>query len=70
MAPTSPYAAVRITHQSRHDFGSTRTRFDERVPLLEPAFAVELVVGGTSWSDVEAVVQDRLGPDGLVASPA
>ena len=61
------YTAVRITHDSHRDFKETRARFDERVPLFEGAATVEVVLDGASWPEVEAAVDARAGPTGLVA---
>ena len=64
---TTSYVATCLTHLSAADFEETRRRMDDRVPLLEPAATVELVLGGASWSEVEAVVTRTAGPTGLVA---
>ena len=61
------YTAVRIIYDSHRDFEETRARFDERVPLFESAASVELVLAGASWPEVEAAVDARVGPTGLVA---
>jgi uncharacterized protein (DUF302 family) len=60
------YRAVRLTYDSNLDFNETRARFDERVPAFESATSIELVVGGASWSEVQAAVDARVGPTGLV----
>jgi uncharacterized protein (DUF302 family) len=61
------YTAVRITYDSHRDFNETRARFDERLPVFEGAASVELVLEGASWPEVEAAVDARVGPTGLVA---
>jgi uncharacterized protein (DUF302 family) len=61
------YRAVRLTYDSNLDFNETRARFDERVPAFESATSIELVVGRASWSEVQAAVDARAGPTGLVA---
>jgi uncharacterized protein (DUF302 family) len=61
------YTAVRITYDSNRDFKETRARFDEGVPGFEGAASVELVLEGASWPEVEAAVDARVGPTGLVA---
>jgi len=66
MSPTT-YHAVRVTYDSARDFDETRARFDELVPLLDPAVTIDLVVRGASWADVERAVDTRTGPLGLVA---
>jgi uncharacterized protein (DUF302 family) len=64
---TTTYAAVRITCDSDLDFNETRARFDERVPVFENSISIELVLGGASWAEVQAAVDGRVGPTGLVA---
>jgi uncharacterized protein (DUF302 family) len=61
------YRAVRLTYDSNLDFNETRARFDERVPAFEGATSIELVLGGAPWSTVQAAVDARAGPTGLVA---
>src|SRR5437867_2502497 len=61
------YPAVRVTYESRLDFDQTRARFDERVPEFAAALSAQLVLGGASWPDVQAAVNERVGPTGLVA---
>jgi uncharacterized protein (DUF302 family) len=61
------YTAVRITYDSNRHFEETRARFDERVPMFDGATSVELVLDGASWLQVEAAVDARVGPTGLVA---
>jgi uncharacterized protein (DUF302 family) len=61
------YRAVRLTYDSSRNFNETRARFDERVPAFEGAASVELVLDGASWPKVEAAVDARVGPTGLVA---
>ena len=41
---TTTYHAVRVTYDSARDFDETRARFDELVPLLDPAVTIDLVV--------------------------
>jgi uncharacterized protein (DUF302 family) len=64
---TATYAAARITIDSEHDFGTTRARFDQRVPLFDQAIALELVARGASWSEVETAIGPLIGPNGFVA---
>jgi uncharacterized protein (DUF302 family) len=64
---TTTYAAVRITFDSDLDFNETRARFDERVPVFENSTSIELVLGGAPWAEVQAAVDGRVGPTGLVA---
>jgi uncharacterized protein (DUF302 family) len=64
---TTTYAAVRITMGSDHDFGTTRSRFEERVPVVDPTGLLELVAKGASWSQVETEIGQRIGPSGFVA---
>lgn len=64
---TTTYAAVRITIDSAHDFATTRSRFEERVPIVDPTGLLELVARGASWSQVETEVGQRIGPSGFVA---
>jgi uncharacterized protein (DUF302 family) len=61
------YRAVRQTYDSNLDFNETRARFDERVPAFEGATSIELVLGRAPWSKVQAAVDARAGPTGLVA---
>jgi uncharacterized protein (DUF302 family) len=61
------YTATRITYDSANDFAVTRARLDEQLPLLDNTVAAELVVAGAAWAQVEASVEARLGPQGLVA---
>lgn len=56
-----------VTYDSRSDFASTRARFDERVPLLDPSIPRDLVRSQTAWSEVEATITRTLGPSGFVA---
>ena len=56
-----------VTIESRLDFESTRTRFDERVPLLDPGITASLVVAQAAWSDVEAAITATLGSSGFLA---
>jgi uncharacterized protein (DUF302 family) len=64
---TTTYGAVRITIDSAHDFGTTRSRFEERVPVVDPTGLLELVAKGASWSQVETEIGQRIGPSGFVA---
>lgn len=64
---TTDYTAVRVTHDSAHDFERTRARFDERVPAFANDLSVELVLGAAAWADVEATVAAHTGPTGLVS---
>ncbi len=56
-----------VTFDSRSDFESTRTRFEERVPLLDPSVNTNLVSSQAAWSEVETAITQRLGPSGFVA---
>jgi uncharacterized protein (DUF302 family) len=56
-----------VTFDSRSDFGSTRTRFDERIPLLDPSVTVTLVSSQAAWSEVEAAITPTLGSSGFLA---
>jgi uncharacterized protein (DUF302 family) len=56
-----------VTFDSRSDFEATRTRFDERVPLLDPNVTVSLVISQAAWSEVEAAITQTLGPTGFLA---
>jgi len=60
------YTAVRLTHDSAAGFDATRARFDEQVPLLDPAVGIELVIGAAGWAEVEDAVRRTVGPAGLV----
>jgi uncharacterized protein (DUF302 family) len=64
---TTTYAAARITIDSGHDFGTTRARFDECVPLFDQTIALGLVARGASWSEVETEIGQLIGPTGFVA---
>src|SRR5262249_52018921 len=44
----------------------TRARFEERVPAFESATSIELVLREASWPEVQAAVDARVGPTGLV----
>src|SRR4029453_9080824 len=61
------YSAIRVIHDSAAGFEDTRARVEERVPLLDPAVAMEFVLRGASWHEVEAAVNGAVGPTGLVA---
>jgi uncharacterized protein (DUF302 family) len=61
------YTARRVTYDSDYQYQETRARFDEQVPLLDGAVAVDLVVSRAPWSAVRAAVDERVGPTGLVA---
>jgi hypothetical protein len=56
-----------VTFDSRSDFESTRARFDERVPLLDPAVTANLVTSQPPWSQVQAAITPTLGPTGFLA---
>ena len=56
-----------VTFDSRSDFESTRARFDERVPLLDPAVTANLVISQPAWSEVQAAITPTLGPSGFLA---
>ena len=56
-----------VTFNSRSDFESTRTRFDERIPLLDPRITANLVISQAAWSEVEAAITPTLGPSGFLA---
>lgn len=56
-----------VTFDSRSDFEATRTRFDERVPLLDPSVTLSLVISQAAWSEVEAAITQTLGPTGFLA---
>jgi len=64
---TTDYTAVRLTYDSPLDFEQTRARFDERVPAFDPAISAQLVTDDASWPQVQAAVDERVGPTGLVA---
>ena len=56
-----------VTFDSRSDFESTRARFDERVPLLDPGVTANLVISQPAWSEVRAAITPTLGPSGFLA---
>jgi len=56
-----------VTFDSRSNFESTRTRFDEQVPLLDSSITVHLVISQAAWSEVEAAITPTLGPSGFLA---
>jgi uncharacterized protein (DUF302 family) len=56
-----------VTLDSRSDFESTRIRFDERVPLLDPSVIRNLAISQAAWSEVEAALTPTLGPSGFLA---
>jgi hypothetical protein len=64
---TTTYAAARITIDSDHDFGTTRARFEECVPIFDQTVALELVGRGASWSQVETEIGQLIGPTGFIA---
>jgi uncharacterized protein (DUF302 family) len=64
---TVTYASARITIDSDHDFGTTRARFEECVPVFDQTVAVELVGRGASWSEVETELGQLIGPTGFIA---
>lgn len=61
------FPAVRVTVSSAYDFAATRDRFDEQVPRFDQLVALDLVLRGASWPEVETAVGDRAGPTGFVA---
>ena len=61
------YPATRARHDSVYDYATTRTRFEEEVPVLNPSVAIELVTARARWEVVEAAVHNRVGPHGLLA---
>lgn len=61
------YSAIRVIHDSAAGFEDTRARVEERVPLLDAAVAMEFVLRGASWHEVEAAVNGAVGPTGFVA---
>jgi uncharacterized protein (DUF302 family) len=56
-----------LTFDSRSDFESTRARFDEAVPLLDPSVTSNLVISQPVWSEVEAAITPTLGSSGFLA---
>ncbi len=56
-----------VTFDGRSDFESTRARFDEQVPLLDPAATANLVISQPAWSQVQAAITATLGPSGFLA---
>jgi uncharacterized protein (DUF302 family) len=56
-----------VTFDSRSDFESTRARFDERFPLLDPGVTTNLVISQPAWSQVQAAIIPTLGPSGFLA---
>jgi uncharacterized protein (DUF302 family) len=56
-----------MTIDSGSDFESTRTRFDERIPPLDPSVTVALVSSQAAWSDVIAAITPELGSSGFLA---
>jgi uncharacterized protein (DUF302 family) len=56
-----------VAFDSRFDFESTRTRFDERIPLLDPSVTRNLVISQAPWSKVEAAITPTLGSSGFLA---
>ncbi len=56
-----------VTFDSRSDFESTRARFDEQVPLLDPSVTRNLVISQAAWSEVESTITPTLGPSGFLA---
>lgn len=67
MTASTTCPAVRLTYDSAAGSEETRARFDERVPLLEPAVRIELVIAGATWTEVEATVNPTVVPTGFVA---
>jgi hypothetical protein len=64
---TTTYAAARVTIDSGHDFGTTRARFEECVPVFDQTVALELVARGASWSEVETEIGKLIGSTGFIA---
>jgi uncharacterized protein (DUF302 family) len=58
---------LRTTYQSSRDFETTRARFDEQIPLLDPLVSLDLVLRDASWAEVESTVAACVGPTGFVA---
>jgi uncharacterized protein (DUF302 family) len=56
-----------VTFDSRSDFESTRSRFDERFPLLDQSVTIKLVISQAAWSEVEAAITPALGSSGFLA---
>lgn len=67
MMSDTAYQATRVTYDSVLGFAETKSRFDEEVPMFEPAAAVDLVIAGASWQQVQDAVGTRVGPSGLIA---
>ena len=66
MADLATHAANRIAYRGSADAEQTRARFGERVPLIDQAVALKLVVAGAAWAEVMAEVTARLGQTGFV----
>ena len=66
-ATAHSYVAERLTYDSVHDFGTTRARFEEQVPVFDIAVALDLIRSAASWDKVVAAVEARVGPTGLAA---
>jgi hypothetical protein len=66
MADSTTGTANRITFRGSTDSERTRARSGERVPLLDQAAAVKLVVAHAAWAEVVAEVTARLGQTGFV----
>jgi len=60
-------SATRIIVDSRNEFTTTRARFHQRIPLVDPTLARELIAANASWQDVEAAADERVGPTRFVA---
>jgi hypothetical protein len=58
-----------VTFDSHSDFESTRVRFDQRVPLLDPGVTATRVISQPAWSEVQAGIIPTLGPSGVFPSP-
>ncbi len=56
-----------VTFDSRSDFESTRARFEDQIPLLDPSVNINLVISQAAWSEVEAAITQQLGPSGFLA---
>ena len=61
------YAATRLTYQSPGGFDETRRCFDPEVPFVDSLITKDLVHRGASWSEVDNVVSESVGPTGFVA---
>jgi hypothetical protein len=64
MADSTTYTANRITYRGTTDHERTRARSGERVPLLDQAAAVKLVVADAAWAKAEAEATAAPNPTG------